>query len=87
MTDERIQAVSDERAESTVIEAFRHVLGVPEVDRDAPFGALGGDSLRAVRVLSRVWRELGVELPVHALRDTTTAAEVAAAVREQGRAT
>ncbi|QKV80352.1 acyl carrier protein [Amycolatopsis sp. Hca4] len=84
MTDRSIPAISDEAAQATVIEAFRQVLGITEVDPEAPFGALGGDSLRAVRVLSRVWRELGVELPVHALGETTTAAEFAAVVRERG---
>ncbi len=75
------QKISVQRAESAVLEAFVRVLGLDEVGRDVPFAALGGDSMRAVRVLSRLWRELGVELPVHALADATTAAELAAAVR------
>lgn len=74
--------ISAEQAEITVVEAFGQVLGLNEVAPDAPFAALGGDSMRAVRVLSRLWRELGVELPVHALGNATTAAELAAAVRE-----
>lgn len=86
MTDESVPTISFEAAETTVIEAFQHVLGLAEIDREAPFRALGGDSLRAVRVLSRIWRELGVELPVHALRETTTAAEFIATVRERSRA-
>lgn len=67
--------------ESTVLEAFRDVLGLDLVAPDIPFAALGGDSMRAVRVLSRMWRELGVELPVHALGNDTTAAEFATSVR------
>ncbi|MEV7019822.1 acyl carrier protein [Streptomyces sp. NPDC093991] len=67
--------------ESTVLEAFRGILGLDMVAPDVPFAALGGDSMRAVRVLSRLWRELGVELPVHALGNDTTAAELATAVR------
>ncbi|MEU0742877.1 acyl carrier protein [Streptomyces sp. NPDC006134] len=67
--------------ESTVLEAFRGILGQDVVAPDVPFAALGGDSMRAVRVLSRLWRELGVELPVHALGNDTTAAGLAAAVR------
>jgi acyl carrier protein len=84
--DKNASTTSVERAENTVTEAFRQVLGMANIDRDAPFAALGGDSLRAVRVLSRVWRELGVELPVHALRATTTAAEFTQAVREHDQA-
>jgi acyl carrier protein len=71
-----------ERAEIAVLETFRQVLRVDVVDRDVPFGALGGDSMRAVRVLSRLWRELGVELPVHALDKATTAAALAETVRQ-----
>jgi acyl carrier protein len=79
---ERTQApAAAQEVESTVLEAFRGVLGQDEAGLDVPFAALGGDSMRAVRVLSRLWRELGVELPVHALGKDTTAAELTAAVR------
>lgn len=76
--------ISAERAESAVLDAFRRVLGLADVDPDVPFAALGGDSMRAVRVLSQLWRDLGVELPVHSLGDATTAAEFARSVREHG---
>ena len=74
--------ISGERAESVVLDAFRRVLGMAEVDPGIPFAALGGDSMRAVRVLSQLWRELGVELPVHSLDGATTAGELARTVRE-----
>ncbi|MFI1358011.1 acyl carrier protein [Streptomyces sp. NPDC020898] len=81
-TSERTRVpASAQQAESTVVETFREVLGLDTVAPDVPFAALGGDSMRAVRVLSRLWRELGVELPVHALKNDTTATELAAAVR------
>ncbi|MCQ4211866.1 MULTISPECIES: acyl carrier protein [Streptomyces] len=67
--------------ENTVLDVFGTILGLDDVDPDIPFAALGGDSMRAVRVLSRLWRDLDVELPVHALGNDTTAAELAAAVR------
>jgi acyl carrier protein len=61
-----------------VVTALRTVLGVDEAPDGTTFGALGGDSMRAVRVLSRLWRELGVELPVDSLtKDTTVAGFVA----------
>ena len=82
-----IPPFSEQRAENVVLEAFRQVLGVAEVDRDSPFGALGGDSMRAVRVLSRVWRELGLELPLQALGQATTPAELAAAACERAAGT
>jgi acyl carrier protein len=74
--------ISAERAESAVLDAFRQVLDLDEVEGDIPFAALGGDSMRAVRILSRLWRELGVELPLHSLGNATTATEFAATVRE-----
>lgn len=70
----------------TVETALRVVLGVDDVSSDTPFGALGGDSMRAVRVLSRLWRELGVELPVDSLTKDTTVAEFVAVVREHAEA-
>lgn len=78
MEANELKAIS---VESTVLEVFRGILGLDAVDPDVPFAALGGDSMRAVRVLSRLWRELDVELPVHALGNDTTAAELAAAIR------
>ncbi|MFF0579298.1 acyl carrier protein [Streptosporangium saharense] len=74
-------AVTDP-VENAVVAALRAILDVREVGAEAPFAALGGDSMRAVRVLSRLWRELGVELPVDSLRTDTTVAEFVAVVRE-----
>ncbi|WP_216213659.1 acyl carrier protein [Amycolatopsis aidingensis] len=69
-------------AEKAVVTALQAVLGVSEVPWESRFGVLGGDSLRAVRILSWLWRELDVELPVHALQPHTTVAELADTVRE-----
>ncbi|MFG2746431.1 amino acid adenylation domain-containing protein [Streptomyces chartreusis] len=40
-------------AEKALAEVFCEVLGLPQVDADADFFALGGDSLRSVRIVSR----------------------------------
>ncbi|GAA1019696.1 MULTISPECIES: acyl carrier protein [Amycolatopsis] len=71
-----------DRVEETVLTALREVLGAAEAAPETRFAVLGGDSLRAVRVLSRLWRELGVELPVHSLLPGTTVAEFVGVVRE-----
>jgi len=84
-TSRKSGAVAD-AVEDTVVTALRAVLGVAEVAPDARFAALGGDSMRAVRVLSRLWRELGVELPVDSLQKDTTVAEFVAVVREHASA-
>ncbi|MEU3624356.1 hypothetical protein BS329_04885 [Amycolatopsis coloradensis] len=65
-----------------VLTALQTVLGASEVPSESRFGVLGGDSVRAVRVLSRLWRELGVEIPVHALSPHTTVADFTDVVRE-----
>ena len=41
---------------------FRRILDLSDVDTNADFFDLGGDSLLATRVLSAVHREFGVEL-------------------------
>lgn len=45
-----------------IIEIFRRVLDLNEVDASSDFFELGGDSLLATRVLSAIAREFGVEL-------------------------
>jgi hypothetical protein len=57
------------------------VVGVAHVQRMVGFSALGGNSLMATRVLSRVWRAFGVKLPLSALIPDGSVASLATAVR------
>jgi hypothetical protein len=57
------------------------VLGVASVPRDLAFSALGGDSLTATRVLSRVWRAFEVKLPLSALVPDASVRMLTAAVK------
>jgi amino acid adenylation domain-containing protein len=59
----------DERA---IAAAWQEVLGVERIGATDGFFALGGHSLRAVRIIARIDELLGVRLPVSALFESPT---------------
>jgi amino acid adenylation domain-containing protein len=65
---------------------WAEVLGVDRMGVEASFFDLGGHSLLATRVVSRVRELFGVELPLRALFEGPTVAEMARAVEEMRRA-
>ncbi|HTI21074.1 MAG TPA: amino acid adenylation domain-containing protein [Kutzneria sp.] len=70
--------------EEILCTVFAEILGVDSVRPDADFFALGGQSLSAVKLLSRIRTVFGAELPIRAVFDTPTAAGLASLVAAGG---
>ncbi|WP_280334478.1 amino acid adenylation domain-containing protein, partial [Nocardia wallacei] len=70
--------------ERAVAEVLAEVLEVDRVGLDDSFFALGGNSLSATRVASRLGAVLDTKVPVRLLLEESTVAELAARVREHG---
>src|SRR5262249_44572553 len=70
--------------ERALAEVWREVLGVERVGRHDNFFDLGGDSIVAVRVVSRLRQTLKVDVPVRAVFTAPTVAELATRVGQAG---
>ena len=64
--------------ERTLASIWSEVLDIEGPGVEDNFFALGGDSIRATLILSRVRQRLGIELPPHSLFETPTLAAMAA---------
>ena len=67
--------------EEVLVGIFAEVLRLVEVSAEADFFALGGHSLLATQVMARIRAAFAVDLPLRALFEATTAAELAVRVQ------
>jgi amino acid adenylation domain-containing protein len=70
-------------AERQLVDIWKEVLGVEQLGIHDNFFELGGHSLMVAQVISRVAEVLQVELPVRALFESPTVAELSVAVSQQ----
>jgi nonribosomal peptide synthetase MxcG len=63
--------------ERCIIGVWQSVLGVPDIDAESDFFALGGKSLQAIQAASRIGMALQHDLPVSALFSAPTVAALA----------
>ncbi len=68
--------------EEAVAEVWRELLGVDRVGIHDNFLELGGDSLLASRLVTRLRQIFAVELPIRLLFEASTVAELASRIRE-----
>ena len=74
----------DVSVEGTLAALFAALIGIERVGPDEDFFAdLGGDSLLATQLASRIRARFGVELPLSVLFESPTAASLAAVVEER----
>jgi hypothetical protein len=66
--------------EATIAAVWREVLGLETVGVHDAFLSIGGDSLKATLVVSRLALQLGVALPLWTLFEASTIAELAAVI-------
>ena len=69
--------------EQVLANLFAEVLGVDRVGIDDDFFALGGHSLRATKLLGRIRGALGVDLPLKAVFESPTVAELTPQLRPE----
>ncbi|MBN2431658.1 MAG: non-ribosomal peptide synthetase [Acidobacteria bacterium] len=68
-------------AEDRLAWLWMEILGLDAVGRQDDFFARGGDSLQAVRLISRIQAEFGVDLPVRIIFETPILTELAAFIQ------
>ena len=79
-------AVPLDETEAVLAEIWRDFLGVEHIGLTDNFYELGGDSLLAAQILSRVRKTFHIEIPLSALLDEPTLAALSARIQAIRRA-
>ncbi|HVR95359.1 MAG TPA: condensation domain-containing protein, partial [Thermoanaerobaculia bacterium] len=79
-----VEAAPVSSLERAVIRIWREVLGIERITAGDDFFELGGNSLNASRVTSRIWETLGVQISVQDLFEEPTVAGFAARLSSAG---
>jgi acyl carrier protein len=72
--------------QQNVLRLWRESLGVADAGPDDDFFELGGDSLVATRLVARLRDEFGIAVPLLAIFENPTAAELALELEQAGAA-
>jgi amino acid adenylation domain-containing protein len=83
---DRPAAILRTATEAAVADCFAEVLGMAEMDTEDRFFDIGGNSLQALRVVSRVNKRFGIRVSVRQLYGSATVGGFAAIVDERLRA-
>jgi len=62
--------------EHALIKIWMDIFGIPEVNRHANFFQLGGDSLKVVKLVSKIEKQFGLTLPFQSIYQFPTLAEL-----------
>ncbi|MEM7114000.1 MAG: condensation domain-containing protein [Chloroflexota bacterium] len=68
--------------EQALTQIWSEVLGIPRVSIEDQFFALGGDSIKALQIFTRIEQQFGKKLPISLLFGDPTVAQMAAAIAE-----
>lgn len=82
-SSERSFSAPQTELEGRLAALWRDVLGVERVGCDENFFSIGGHSLRATQLVSRISREFGAEIPLRVVFERTTIAEQAAFLEQR----
>jgi acyl carrier protein len=69
--------------ERTVAEIFAAVLGVPRIGADGDFFAVGGNSLQAMRAVTRLNKHFGIRVNVRLLYGGSSVSGIASVIDER----